>query len=143
LSAEGFKFNLKQYNMYLIEIYKWKGTFINEEPTERYYANKKQVIDYLNFKYNENKHFNPDLNLDNLILFITLDDQRCELIKCFELNYLYVSIDPPSGWKYGFPKYIFKEEYEKITDLKEWCIQQGYPIEEANKYTTFPISVNK
>ena len=32
-------------------------------------------------------------------------------------------IDPPSGWKYGFPK----ELPENVTDLRQWLINNGYP----------------
>lgn len=42
-------------------------------------------------------------------------------------------IDPPSGWKYGFPKELPKD-YEKYTsdDLSEWLIENGYPKEEID-----------
>lgn len=33
-------------------------------------------------------------------------------------------IDPPSGWKYGFPKSI---PDDRIKDVKTWLIEQGYP----------------
>ena len=32
-------------------------------------------------------------------------------------------IDPPSGWKYGFPKRI----PEDIIDVNKWLIENGYP----------------
>mgnify|MGYP000545441735 FL=1 len=32
-------------------------------------------------------------------------------------------IDPPEGWKYGFPKPI----PDHISNVKEWLVQQGYP----------------
>ena len=35
-----------------------------------------------------------------------------------------IIIDPPQGWLYGFPKEIPKE---RIKDVKEWLIEQGYP----------------
>lgn len=41
--------------------------------------------------------------------------------------------DPPSGWKYGFPK----EVPEDIKDFKQWLIDSGYPekdIDFAMKY---------
>jgi hypothetical protein len=38
-------------------------------------------------------------------------------------------IDPPSGWKYGFPKCIPANEFEAIFNMKEWIIQNGYPRE--------------
>lgn len=33
-------------------------------------------------------------------------------------------IDPPEGWKYGFPK-IIPAEHQGRT--REWLIEQGYP----------------
>jgi len=33
-------------------------------------------------------------------------------------------IDPPSGWKYGFPKPIPKD---RIKDSLVWLVEQGYP----------------
>ena len=35
-----------------------------------------------------------------------------------------IMIDPPSGWKYGFPKPI-PEERKK--DSLVWLVEQGYP----------------
>ena len=35
-------------------------------------------------------------------------------------------IDPPSGWRYGFPKPI----PEDIKDIKQWLIDNGYPEKE-------------
>ena len=39
-------------------------------------------------------------------------------------------VDPPSGWKYGFPK-----EYNPATDgnMTEWIVRQGYPRDEMEK----------
>ena len=35
-------------------------------------------------------------------------------------------IDPPSGWKYGFPKPIPEDRrYDSVT----WLVEQGYPQE--------------
>lgn len=31
--------------------------------------------------------------------------------------------DPPSGWKYGFPKPI----PEEVKDVKAWLVSEGYP----------------
>lgn len=36
-------------------------------------------------------------------------------------------IDPPSGWKYGFPKEYTKKEGQTPGD---WLIENGYPEEE-------------
>jgi hypothetical protein len=45
-----------------------------------------------------------------------------------------ISIDPPSGWKYGFPKTVTESEFSEIDNLKEWCIEQGYPAAEADSF---------
>ena len=34
-------------------------------------------------------------------------------------------IDPPSGWKYGFPKPL----REDVENVREWLIDEGYPKE--------------
>lgn len=39
-------------------------------------------------------------------------------------------IDPPDGWRYGFPKAVDKIE----EDVKQQCIDLGYPKELAEKY---------
>lgn len=43
-------------------------------------------------------------------------------------------IDPPSGWKYGFPKPIPEDRrYDSLT----WLVEQGYPeklIEELGEH---------
>lgn len=44
-------------------------------------------------------------------------------------------IDPPSGWKYGFPKVM-----PDNVNLREWLLGQGYPkkdIELAMKYSRY------
>ena len=33
-------------------------------------------------------------------------------------------IDPPSGWRYGFPKELPEDQRGRIID---WLIEQGYP----------------
>lgn len=55
----------------------------------------------------------------------------------------FLTIDPPSGWKYGFPKAVTQEQYKSIKDLKRWCIDNGYPKAEADSYGDyFHIQVN-
>ena len=55
----------------------------------------------------------------------------------------FLTIDPPSGWKYGFPKAVTQEQYKLITDLKQWCIDNGYPKAEAHSYGDyFHIQIN-
>ena len=46
-------------------------------------------------------------------------------------------IDPPSGWRYGFPKRVTQEE---MKDLKSFLISNGYPeedVELAMKYSRY------
>ena len=38
-------------------------------------------------------------------------------------------IDPPSGWKYGFPKPV----PEGVEDTIEWLVSEGYPRAEIDK----------
>lgn len=44
-------------------------------------------------------------------------------------------IDPPSGWKYGFPKELPQDI--KSTDENKWLVENGYPQEEIDKYGDF------
>jgi hypothetical protein len=39
-------------------------------------------------------------------------------------------IDPPSGWKYGFPKEI----PEHINNTRDWLIDNGYPEKEIEAF---------
>lgn len=41
-------------------------------------------------------------------------------------------IDPPGGWKYGFPKYVPMQEYAVIAEYSKeefeaWLVSNGYP----------------
>ena len=40
-------------------------------------------------------------------------------------------IDPPSGWKYGFPKEL-PEDIKDIKDFRKWLIKNGYPESEVD-----------
>ena len=39
-------------------------------------------------------------------------------------------IDPPSGWKYGFPKPI----PDGVTDVVAWLVSEGYPQSEVDRF---------
>ena len=39
-------------------------------------------------------------------------------------------IDPPGGWKYGFPRII----PDDITNIREWIVANGYPQSEIDEY---------
>ena len=46
-----------------------------------------------------------------------------------EVGYIH-RIDPPSGWRYGFPKIL----PNNITNTLEWLVDNGYPQEEIDKF---------
>jgi len=39
-------------------------------------------------------------------------------------------IDPPSGWKYGFPRAIPND----VENVREWLVKNGYPQKEIDSY---------
>jgi hypothetical protein len=41
-------------------------------------------------------------------------------------------IDPPSGWKYGFPKVLPTDVKEHQNRTLEWLVENGYPQEEID-----------
>jgi len=46
------------------------------------------------------------------------------------------TIDPPSGWRYGFPRAM----PEDVTDFRQWLIDVGYPekdVDFAMQYSRF------
>ena len=50
-----------------------------------------------------------------------------------------VFVDPPSGWKYGFPKEAPSNLREMEShDLNNWLIEKGYPIDEVEIWTNSP-----
>lgn len=42
-------------------------------------------------------------------------------------------IDPPGGWKYGFPK-EFDLDTDDPVELKDWLIENGYPKSQIEKW---------
>ncbi len=42
-------------------------------------------------------------------------------------------IDPPGGWKYGFPKPIPDEVIDEGKTI-EWLVENGYPKSEIDSY---------
>lgn len=48
-------------------------------------------------------------------------------------------IDPPSGWKYGFPK-VLPEGVKTNEQIKDWLKKEGYPVKDldfALKYSRY------
>lgn len=44
-------------------------------------------------------------------------------------------IDPPYGWKYGFPKPLTLRYPEQ--SHKEWLVEQGYPQKEIDSFKDY------
>lgn len=48
-----------------------------------------------------------------------------------------VYVDPPSGWRFGFPKI-----WDQKGDIGEWLKREGYPLSTiAMHYRTWPAKV--
>ena len=41
--------------------------------------------------------------------------------------------DPPSGWKYGFPKPV-PREFSSFEEFSSWLVSEGYPQKEIDSY---------
>lgn len=41
-------------------------------------------------------------------------------------------VDPPSGWMWGFPKFVDDEYNEMGEDKTEWYLKHGYPQSEID-----------
>lgn len=48
----------------------------------------------------------------------------------------HLMIDPPEGWRYGFPKRIPREHQHRTL---EWLVEQGYPKAEIDRLGRFFI----
>lgn len=42
--------------------------------------------------------------------------------------------DPPSGWKYGFPKQLPSYSFESREEFEEWLEDEDYPREEIDRW---------
>jgi hypothetical protein len=40
-------------------------------------------------------------------------------------------IDPPSGWKYGFPK-VLPQRFDTWEEQRAWLVSEGYPQKEID-----------
>ena len=43
-----------------------------------------------------------------------------------------IMIDPPSGWKYGFPKVLPEDRDMNTFNTKKWLVENGYPQREID-----------
>jgi hypothetical protein len=48
-----------------------------------------------------------------------------------DLNNKSIWVDPPEGWKYGFPAIY---DPEKDGQMSEWIVNKGYPLEVIKEY---------
>ena len=57
-------------------------------------------------------------------------DRHSRMLRNLEDKTMMTIIDPPSGWKYGFPKPL----PEEVEDVLEWLVSEGYPQSEIDAY---------
>lgn len=48
-------------------------------------------------------------------------------------EYTMIVVDPPEGWRFGFPKPC-PEYFSEGFDFDEWIVAQGYPRELMERY---------
>lgn len=82
--------------------------------------------------------------------YFDFDEGKVREESCKGIKPVAYMVDPPSGWKYGFPK-IYKcwpEEERPPADLDGWLEQNGYPAREITywqntSYESVPCRVWK
>jgi len=71
-------------------------------------------------EHNEQKH-------DNLsVISIKSEDLSIKSEKEMQ-----IWVDPPEGWKYGFPAIY---DPEKDGQMSEWIVRKGYPLQTIKEY---------
>jgi hypothetical protein len=73
-------------------------------------------------------------------MWVISKSHLCTLLKELDMRYM---VDPPSGWKYGFPKALPEEaimgyggndyRVKDTFNINEWLVQEGYSKEEIEK----------
>ena len=87
-----------------------------------------------NVHHSEQKH-------DNLVNIVTNLSIKSEDLS-MQSNMMWV--DPPEGWKYGFPAI-----YDPVNDgkMRDWIVRKGYPLLTIKEYgeswavRTWPVEV--
>lgn len=124
----------EQANKLFKEFDRFLVTKVNDDLLEYIYHHFNGAFDIESFKKGlieknqSSKVWKPIEDIEKPITFTpTLDEE-------FSRDMLL--IDPPSGWKYGFPKSISKAEYKsfKGNQLNNWLIKNGYPAKEIESY---------
>lgn len=73
------------------------------------------------------KNFEPDVWESSPPVFAFEDEINASAFKLrFDEPKMVIMVDPPEGWKYGFPKPC---KIEKDQDFDKWLIENGYPKE--------------
>jgi len=49
--------------------------------------------------------------------------------------------DPPSGWRWGFPKPMPSQQFDSVSDLYEWLVVEGYPQKEIDYWKESSIDL--
>jgi hypothetical protein len=50
------------------------------------------------------------------------------------ISHTQLFIDPPCGWKYGFPKHYVDSNGNRPDNMKQWLLDSGYPQFEIDSY---------
>ena len=87
-----------------------------------------------NVHYSEQKHD----NLVNILPNLSIQSKDLSM----QSNMIWV--DPPEGWKYGFPAI-----YDPVNDgkMRDWIVRKGYPLLTIKEYgeqwmvRTWPVEV--
>ena len=87
-----------------------------------------------NVHYSEQKHD----NLVNILPNLSIQSKDLSM----QSNMMWV--DPPEGWKYGFPAI-----YDPVNDgkMRDWIVRKGYPLLTIKEYgeswavRTWPVEV--
>ena len=87
-----------------------------------------------NVHHNEQKHD----NLVNILPNLSIQSKDLSM----QSNMMWV--DPPEGWKYGFPAI-----YDPVNDgkMRDWIVRKGYPLLTIKEYgeswavRTWPVEV--
>lgn len=49
--------------------------------------------------------------------------------------------DPPSGWRWGFPKQVPAHPFKDSQDFHQWLIDNGYPAKEIRYWVAAGKSI--
>lgn len=86
--------------------------------------------DFTKLTFSEFKDFKVwSANIDDDVLDVCLVKESKSKKEDFVLGDK-VWVDPPGGWRYGFPKVYDKEENPNLND---WLEKEGYPTNEINR----------